>query len=119
MSHVIRLKRILIHISTCHAKNTKISIDNLEINEIKKKINDLSSTLSKCAFDKDRLESMFQKKQISKKTTHATRHTHNAPFYTKVYQCTHCDQKDYLGGFCYERMNAINEHNRFRKANLV
>ena len=53
----------------CYAKNTKISIDNKEINETKMKINDLSSTLSKYIINKNRLESSCQKNQIPKKTT--------------------------------------------------
>ena len=57
---------------------------------MKKKINNLIPTLNKCTFDKDRLDLMFQKKQIPKDTTHATRYTHHARIYAKVYQCAHC-----------------------------
>ena len=59
ISHIKIKKNFDLHVDTCHPKNTKISIDNKKINEIKKKMNDLSSTLSKCAFDKNRLESIF------------------------------------------------------------
>ena len=69
----------------CHTKNTKISIENKEINKIKKKINDLSSNLSKCAFDKNELESIFQKKQTSKNIIHATRYN---IMHTCILKCT-------------------------------
>jgi len=36
---------------------------------MKRKINDLSSSLSKCGYDKNRLKSMSQKKQDPKNTT--------------------------------------------------
>jgi len=38
----------------------------LRNDDMKKRMNDLSSTLSKCAFDKDRFKSLFHNKQISK-----------------------------------------------------
>ena len=43
------------HMITCHTKITMISINQKEISEMKKKINHLSSILSKCAFNKIRI----------------------------------------------------------------
>ena len=66
-----------------------------EINVLKNKMNNLSSTLSSCAFNHTKLESLFQKKQVPH--THA--HSHHAFAYvaqhdhtpthkhTKVYIC--------------------------------
>ena len=105
--------------NTSHIKNTKVSIDHKKINEMKKKINDLISTLRKCDFDKNWLESMFQNKQIPKDTTRAPWHTHRAHIYAKVYQCTHCSWKDHLTKFCYDRLNATNKHVWIHKTNTI
>jgi len=63
---------------------------------MKKNINDLTSTLSKCAFNKNKLKSMSQKKQIPKDTIHAPRHTHHARMYAKVYKYTCCGRKGHM-----------------------
>ena len=76
----------------------------------------LSSTLSTCAFNHTRLESMFSKKQ----TPHIHAHHHHAYAYVarhdhtlthkhpKVYKCTHCGRKGHLAKFCYDKINALN-----------
>ena len=87
----------------CHTKNTKISVDHKEINE-------MSSTLSKCVFGNYRFEFIFQKKQDLKNTTRAPQHTHHARMYAKVYQCTHYGRKSHLTNFCYDRLNSTNKH---------
>ena len=78
------------------------TIDNSEINVLKNKIDCLSSTLSTCAFNHTRLESMFLKKQTPHVHAHHPHHayayvvrhdhthTHKHP---KVYKCTHCGRK--------------------------
>ena len=50
------------------------TIDDSEIEFLKNKIDSLSSTLSSCAFNHSRLESMFSKKQ--------TQHIHDCLLYT-------------------------------------
>ena len=68
-----------------------------EINILKNKMDNLSSTLSSCAFNHTRLESMFSKKQtphvhahhphaFAYVARHDHTHTHKHP---KVYTCTH------------------------------
>ena len=40
--------------------------------------------------------------------THASHaHTHDS-LYARVYVCTHCDRKDHLAKFCYDRIHALN-----------
>ena len=70
---------------------------------------------------------MFSKKNFSKKhihTTHAhtskshTKHahvshahyTHHAFMYGRAYSCTYCDRKGHLAKFCFDRINASNNH---------
>ena len=90
-----------------------------EINVLKNKINCLSSTLSTCAFNHSRLESLFSKKQASHVhalyphhayVCHNHTHTHIHP---KVYKCTHCGRKGYLAKFCYDKMHHINFANKY------
>ena len=69
----------------CNIKSTKISFDHKEINKMKKKTNDISSTLSKCTFDKNRLEFMFQIEKTPKDITHATRYL---TMHTYMLKCT-------------------------------
>ena len=87
-----------------------------EINVLKNKMNNLSSTLSSCAFNHTRLESLFQKKQVP----HVHAHSHHAFAYvaqhdhtpthkhTKVYTCTHCGRKGHLAKFYYDRLYHFN-----------
>ena len=61
------------------------TIDNSEIKFLKNKINCLSSTLSSCAFNHKRLESLFQKKQVP----HMHAHYHHAYAYVARHDYTH------------------------------
>ena len=84
-----------------------------EINVLKNKMDCLSSTLSKCAFNHSRLESMFSKKQ----TPHIHAHHHHAyslfarrdhthkHMHPKVYKCTHCGRKGHLAKFCFDKLH--------------
>ena len=77
-----------------------------EINVLKDKINDLSSTLNSCAFNHTRLESMFSKKQTPSIHAHhhayVAQHDHTSTYkHTKVYVCTHCGRKGHLAKYCY------------------
>ena len=38
-------------------------------------------------------------------------HTH-AHMYVRVYTCTHCDRKDHLAKFCFDRLNSLNFANK-------
>jgi len=87
-----------------------------EINVLKNKMNDLSSTLSSCAFNHSRLESMFSKKQtpnihahhnhaFAYVAQHDHKHSHKHP---KVYTCTHCGRKGHLAKFCYDKLHHFN-----------
>ena len=87
----------------------------------------MGNVLKKCEFDKAKLEAMFSKKNSSKKYIHAThahtskshiknahvshaQHTHHAFMYDRVYSCTYCDRKGHLAKFCFNRINASNNH---------
>jgi len=109
------------------------------------KINTLSNVLKKCEFDKTRLEAMFSKRQTQRKphvshashadtqshSHHATRTihahvshahhalTHHAFLYGKVYTCTYYDRKGHLVKFCYDRINASNNHIWVQKTNIL
>ena len=72
-----------------------------EMKFLKNKINCLSSTLNKRAFNHTRLESLFSKKQtphihahhyhaFAYVARHDYKHTHK---HSKVYKCTHCGRK--------------------------
>ena len=82
----------------------------------------LSSTLSSCAFNHSRLESLFSKKQtphIHAQHHHAyayvARHDHTHTHkHIKVYKCTHCGCKGHLAKFCYDKIYALN----FAKKNV-
>ena len=94
--------------------------------------------LKKCEFDKTRLEVMYPKRYTLKKhvqtihvhhTTHThtpksqhiqthyarqtthTKHVHTPhSHYGRVYSCTYCGRKDHLAKFCFDRINASNDH---------
>ena len=72
---------------------------------LKKSVDCLGSTLSHCAMNYTRLESMFRKKQVSHIHTHHTQHTHAHHAYTHdfmyayVYTCTHCGRMGHLTKF--------------------
>ena len=79
-------------------------IDENKFFILKTKINTLKNVLKKCEFDKAKLETMFSKKNSSKKYIHVTHahtsksHTHvshahytyHAYVYGRVYSCTYC-----------------------------
>ena len=82
----------------------------------------LSSTLSSCAFNHSRLESLFSKKQTPHVHAHhphhayayVARHDHTHTHthkHTKVYKCTHCGRKGHLAKFCYDKINVFNFKN--------
>ena len=81
----------------------------------------LSSTLSSCAFNHSRLESMFSKKQTphihahhphhayAYIARHDLTHTHKHP---KVYKCTHCGRKGHLAKFYFDKLHILNFANK-------
>ena len=75
---------------------------------LKKSVNCLGSTLSKCAMNHTWLESMFRKKYAPHMHAHHIRHTHAShvhthdTMYAHVYSCTHYGRKDHLAKFCYD-----------------
>ena len=82
-------------------------------------MNCLGSTLSHCAKNHTRLESLFRKKQVPSLHAHHPRHTH-APhghihhtLYAHVYTCTHCGRKGHLAKFCYDRVHDSNLVTKF------
>ena len=99
-------------VSKKNKKNDSIShlslhatIDDSEINLLKNKINNLSSTLSKCAFNHSRLESLFSKKQAPHVHAHHSQHAYahfarhdhtHTHMHPRVYKCTHCGRKGHL-----------------------
>ena len=69
--------------------------------------------------DHTRLESMFRKKHAPHMHAHHTRHTHahhahtHDSMYAHVYICTHCERKDHLTKFYYDRVHNVNFANKF------
>ena len=90
---------------------TSSSIIKNDIYMLKKSVDCLGSTLSQCALNHTRLESMFQTKQVPSMHAHHTRHTHashghhHPTMYAHVYTCTHCGRKGHLARFCYDRIH--------------
>jgi len=89
--------------------STSSSIIENDISMLKKSVDCLGSTLSECAMNHTRLESMFRKKHTPPMHAHHTQHTqaphiqtHNT-MYAHVYTCTHCRRKGRLAKFCYDR----------------
>ena len=104
-----------------HALHATTSIDQNEVKFLKKKIDCLSSTLSSCAFNHSRLESLFSKKQTPHIHAHhhayayVARHDHTHTHkHLKVYKCTHCGRKGHLAKFFFDKMHHIN----FAKKNV-
>ena len=81
---------------------------------LKKSIDCLGSTLSQCAMDHKKLESIFRKKYAPHVYTHHTRHAHAShahthdSMYAHVYTCIHCGRTDYIARFCYDRIHNSN-----------
>jgi len=107
----------------CHARvvspkspiacSTSSMLEN-DINLLKKKMDCLGSTMSQCAMNHSRLETLVRKKQVpTSMHAHPPRHTH-APhghhqhMYAHVYSCTHCGRKGHLAKFCYDRLHTPN-----------
>jgi len=112
---------------------------------LKIKISTLCSVLKKCEFDKARLEAMFPKRLTQRKphvsyashaytqsdSHHATHtkhahfshayhaHTHHTFLYSKVYTYTYCGRKGHLAKFCYDPINASNDHVWVHKTNTL
>ena len=64
-----------------------------------------------------RLETLFQKKQVTHVHVHLLRntpHTHHTHtfIYARVYTCTYCGCKGHLTKFCYDRLNISNFANK-------
>ena len=111
-------------VSKKNKKNDSIShhalhatINDSEINVLKNRISCLSSTLSTCAFNHTRLESMFSKKQTPPIHAHHSHHAYSLfarhdhthkHMHSKVYKCTHCDRRGHLVKFCYDRIHHLN-----------
>ena len=86
---------------------------------LKKSVDYLGSTLSHCAMNHTRLESMFHEKHVPHMHAHKPRHTHASHVHTHdtknahVYTCTHCERKGHLTKFCYDRIHDSNLANKF------
>ena len=96
-----------------HAYVSSSKINN-DICIMKNNIDCLGSTLSQCAMDYKKLESIFLKKHAPHIYGHKLRHTHahhahtRDSLYANVYTCTHCGRKDHLANFYYDRLNNLN-----------
>jgi len=96
---------------------TSSSKINDDICMLKKKVDCLGSTMSQCAMNHTRLETLLRKKQVpSFMHAHPPRHTH-APHghhhtYAHVYTCTHCGRKGHLAKFCFDRLHVNNLANK-------
>ena len=105
------------HSSSPIACTSSSMIEN-DICLLKKSVDCLGSTLSKCAMNHT-LESMFRKKQISNMHAHKPWHTHahhahtHDSKYAHVYTCTHCGRKGHLARFCYDRIHNKKISNKF------
>jgi len=51
--------------------------------------------------------------------SHTPTHTHHAFMYDSVYSCTYCGWKGHLVKFCYDRINASNDHVWVRRTNTI
>ena len=86
---------------------------------LKKNVDCLGSTLSHCALNHTRLESMFRKKHVPPMHAYKPEHTHASHFhahntmYAHVYTCTHCGRKGHLTKFYYDRIYTSNFANKF------
>ena len=95
---------------------------------LKKSVDCLGSTLSKCIKNHTQLESIFHKKHAPHIHAHKSQHTHAShvhthdTMYARVYTCTHCGRKCHLIKFCYDRLNILKFSNKFvwvrKSANL-
>ena len=96
--------------STSIACSTLSSTIENDINILKKSVDCLGSTLSQCALDHTRLETLVHKKQVPPLHAHKPWHTHAShvhthnTMYAHMYTCTHCRRKGHLVKFCYDRV---------------
>ena len=76
---------------------------------------------SNCAFDRNRLETLFEKKQASHVHAHHPCHTYahfahhdhtHTHVHSRVYKCTHCGRKGHLVKFYFDKINHINFANK-------
>ena len=110
----ISKKKKIVDSHSCHANNVASYFDKNEIHVLKRGIDCLSSNLSNCVFNHDRLESMFRKKQISYAHAQAPRHTyalhahsHTTHMHARVYKCTYCGRKGHLAKFYFDKINSL------------
>jgi hypothetical protein len=111
------------HMRSCSQKYVKIPINREEIDNMKLRMNELSSTLNKYAFDNSKIETLVKKKlthtsQASHNShTHKSNHSHHAYMYTNVYKCAFCGRKGHISKFCYDRLNVRNNNTWVKKTN--
>ena len=108
----------------CKGKSPNFAFNKKKFLDIQKRIDVLDTTLKKCAFDMNKLSSMFPKGKTKRKHTchsshklhekhaqHAHTHQHKHAFmYGKVHTCEHCDCKGHLVKFCYVKLNMLNKN---------
>ena len=81
------------------AYSTSSSTIDTDIHALTKSVDCLVSTLSQCAMNHTRLESIFQKKHAPHMHAHFSQHTHAShvhtydTMYANVYTCTNCGGK--------------------------
>jgi hypothetical protein len=111
------------HTSSSSHKSVIVPINRDEIDEMKSKMNVLSSTLSKCAIDHVKLESLFKKKNThSSHVSHSSHahhgnHSHHAHIYSNIYVCSFCGRKGHVSKFCYDRLNVTNNQVWVKRTN--
>ena len=115
-SHVCHAS-VASHSSSPIACTSSSMIEN-DICMLKKRVDYLGFTLSHCAMNHTRLESLVRKKQVPSLHAHHPRHTHATHgntnhMYAHVYTCTHCGRKGHLTKFCYDRIHVSNLANKF------
>lgn len=116
------------NLSSCSSKRAKVPINHDEIDDMKIKMDVLSSTLSKCAFDNKKLELMFRKKSTHSfhashhshaHHNHNDSHSHHAFMYANVYNYTFCGRKGHLSKLCYDHLNMSNTQTWVKKSNPI
>ena len=108
--NISKKKKTIDHAFHATTIDKNATIDKNEIKFLKNKINCLSSTLSTCAFNYKKLESLFSKKQVPHvhaqhphhAYAHFARHDHtHTHMHPRVYKCTHCGRKGHLAKFYF------------------
>jgi len=86
---------------------------------VEESVDCLGFTLSQCAMNHIRLESMSRKKHAPYRHAHHIRHTHahhahiHDSWYAHVYTCTHCGRTGHLAKFYNDRLNNFNFADKF------